>query len=428
MTNDPRNEGPSLFDRIVRLFTRGNEHRERLEQIPLRVSVSGIRGKSSTAKRLGQILTDRGYDTYVKITGDRPQSIHNGFVIPIERRGPRVTLYENIRLVKEFLPQLAQTTPEDAVVMENQAITEYTMRMVNETFLNPEVLLFCNIRQDHNDTLGETRQDIARSFARSVPEGTHVISGEQHEAIHEYMQKEIESRGGTIEKVDIPEKHRGLTGSETVHALNHVLAYFDEPPIPDDEIKELIWEIQPRWKLFENGRLFNAAKVNEIESTELFRRQLAGNGDSAELVCPFVFLRRDRRGRTESFVKYINILADRGLIDRVHIGGAYTGVFARNVDVDAVQHDTDKKSAEQVMDELLATGLPVMPMANTVHPFMREFEIEVEKRTIGVSEPAPADDRSPPSHIAADHDSVAVSENGLRQEAESKVQSEVSDR
>jgi len=361
----------------------------------MRVSVSGIRGKSSTAKRLGEILTARGYDTYVKITGDHPQSIHNGVVIPIQRSGPRVTLYENIRLVKEYLPQLAKEHPEDAVVMENQAITEYTMRMVNETFLDPEVLLFCNIRQDHNDTLGETRQDIARSFARSVPEGTHVISGEQHTAIHEYMRTEIESRGGTIEQVAIPEEHRGLTGAETVHALNHVLAYFDEAPIPADELETMLWAIQPRWTLFEDGRLFNAAKVNEIESTELFRRQLAGNGDDADLVCPFVFLRRDRRGRTASFVEYINILADREVIDRVHVGGAYTGVFARNVDVTAVKHDTDTESAAEVMDDLLATGQPVMPMANTVHPFMRAFEAEIADRKIGVSDLAPADARRP---------------------------------
>jgi hypothetical protein len=295
---------------------------------------------------------DRGFDTYVKITGDRPQSIHNGLIIPVERRGPRVTLYENIRRTKEFIPQLVSTHPDDAVVMENQAITEYTMRMVNERFLKPEVLFFCNVRQDHNDTLGETRQDIARAFARSVPEGVHVISGEQHPEIHEYMRREIESRGETIEQVAIPEKHRGLTGAETVHGLNHILEYFDEPPLPETDAVELLWAIQPRWTLFEDGRLFNAAKVNEIESTELFRRQLAGNGSDAELVCPFVFLRRDRRGRTASFVEYINILADRDLIDRVHVGGAYTGVFARNVDVPAVRHDTDEQSAAEVMDNL----------------------------------------------------------------------------
>lgn len=401
MKDDPREARRGLLDRLRDLFTRGRDHRERLSDLPIKVGVSGIRGKSSASKRLGALLSERGYDTYVKITGDHPQSIHNGLIIPIERVGPRVTLYENVRLVREFLPQLRSTDPADAVIMENQAITEYTMRVVNESFLQPDVLLFCNVRQDHNDTLGETRQDIARSFARSVPEGTHVVSGEQHPAIHDYLRKEIEARGATIEQVDIPERHRDLIGAETVHAQNHVLEYFGEAPLPDAETAALLWEIQPRWTLLpDGGRLFNAAKVNEIESTELFRRSLAGNGDDAELVCPFVFLRRDRRGRTASFVEYINILADRGLIDRVHLGGAYTGVFARNVDVDAVQHDTDEASPADVLDDLLGTGQPVMPMANTVHPFMRAFADEVQHRTVGFSEPAPATDRTPPESVA----------------------------
>ena len=401
MRDDPRKQKPGLLARIKRVLGRGHRHREELDDVSVRASVSGIRGKSSTSKRLGEILTDRGYDTYVKVTGDHPQSIHNGLVIPIERRGPRVTLYENVNLVAEFLPQLRQTSPDDAVVMENQAITEYTMRMVNETFLRPEVVLFCNVRQDHNDTLGTTRQDIARSFARSIPEGTHVVSGEQHPAIHEYMREEIESRGGTIEQVDVPDEHAGLTGAETVHALDHVLAYFDEDPLPDAEMSRMLWEMQPRWTLLpDDRRLFNAAKVNEIESTELFRRQLAGTGADAELVCPFVFLRRDRRGRTASFVEYVNILADRGLIDRVHVGGAYTSVFARNVSVPATRHDTDEESPSEVLDALLAEDQPVMAMANTVHPFMRAFVDEVDACAVGTSERAPADDRTPPEPVS----------------------------
>lgn len=381
--------GPDLRERIQSFVTTGRTHRRLLDEVTVRIGVSGIRGKSSTATRLGHILTDRGYDTYTKITGDHPTSYHNGRKQPIQRRGPRVTLYENLRLLGEFLPQLARTDPEDVVIMENQAITEYTMRMVNEQFLRPDLLVFCNVRQDHNDTLGKRRQTIARSFARSVPAGCHVISGEQHDVIHDYLEDEIEARGATIDRVAVPEEHRHLTGAETVHALNDVLEFLDEPPLPDDELERMLDDIQPEWVELPGGRVFNAAKVNEIESTELFRRQLAGTGADAELVCPFVFLRHDRRGRTASFVQYINLLAERGLIDRVHVGGAYTAVFARHVDVPATTHDTDAADEADVLDRLLATGQPVMFMANTVHPFMRDLVTEVETRARGGPAPLP---------------------------------------
>ena len=184
-------------------------------------------------------------------------------------------------------------------------------------------------------------------------------------------------------------KDRGEMGMSYDDALNHVLDHLGEPPLPDERIQSMLDGIQPEWTALPGGRVFNAAKVNEIESTELFRRQLVGRGADAELVCPFVFLRGDRRGRTASFVQYINILAERDLIDRVHVGGAYTGVFARRVDVPATEHDTDATSAAEVLDRLLETPQPVMFMANTVDPFMRELVAEVEYRERGGPAPLP---------------------------------------
>jgi hypothetical protein len=318
-------------------------------------------------------------------------SIHDGEVVPIERTGPRVTLYENPRLLREFIPVLEETPADDVAVIENQAITEYTMRMVNEQYIRPHVVFLANVRQDHNDTLGTDRQTIARSFARSIPEGTHVVDGEQHPVIHDYLREEIEARGATISKVPVPERHREMIGAETVHGVNEILRVLDEPPISDEEIDRRLRGIQPEWTVLPGGRLFNAAEVNEIESTELFRRALVPDG---EPILPFVFLRGDRRGRTASFTDYVDVLGERDCIDEVHIGGDYRSVFARAVDVPAVKHDTDRRSADDVLDDLMATGPPVVFMANTVHPFMREMEAVVESRAVDADSPEREVERS----------------------------------
>lgn len=391
------------------LLSRGPRHQELLDGVDIRIVVSGVRGKSATAKRLHDLLYQRGYETLAKITGDFPLTIENGVERPIDRHGPRITLYENRTILRDVVPRLTESlsgdesesesenersaahpdsliidhpiTPRAATAFENQAITEYTMRTFNTTFVKPQVILFTNIRQDHTDTLGKTRQRIARSFARSVPEGTHVISGEQHPVIHEYLETEVHRRDATITQVDIPEEHQHLIGAETIHALNPVLKYFDEDPLTDQHLEELLARQQPTWTHLDDGtRIFNAAKVNDIESTELFRRRLAGTGEQAEVVCPFVFLRRDRRGRTASFVEYINILHDRGLVDRVHIGGAFTSVFARNVTPRAIEHDTTRHSAAEVLDRLTEEALPVVLMANTVDPWMRDLQEEIDHR------------------------------------------------
>lgn len=376
------------------LFSRGPRYRELLESVDIRVVVSGIRGKSSTAKRLHDVLYQRGYNTLAKITGDFPITVENGDERPINRQGPRITLYENRTILRDVIPRLTEiplpdalimehpVIPRAATVLENQAITEYTMRTFNSVFAKPQVVFFTNIRQDHNDTLGQTRQRIARSFARSIPAGTHVVSGEQHPVIHEYLHTELRKRDATLEQVEIPEAHQNLIGAETIYGLNTILTHFDQEPLPETRITELLARQQPRWiRLRDGTRIHNAAKVNDIESTEFFRRHLIGeDDDQAEQICPFVFLRRDRRGRTASFVEYMNILADRELIDRVHVGGAFTHVFARNVTAPVIEHDTTTRSAEEVLDELMKETAPILLMANTVHPWMRDLQAAIEQR------------------------------------------------
>ena len=379
----PRNVGvgkPSITGFISELL-RGYRHRKNLERVETRIVVSGIRGKSSTARRLDNIFNERGYDTFTKITGNRPYLVHNGEVHPIQRGGPRVTLYENISLINEFFPEMDAYQPEDFGVFENQGITEYTTRFINRRLVKPQVVLLTNIRQDHIDTLGETRADIARSFARSIPSDTHVVSGEQHPVLHEYLTESIERRGATIEQVEIPERHEGMIGAETVHAIDAVLDAVDEKPLPDGKMEEYLEETQPEWKLVPKGRIFNASQVNDVESTEMVRNALAGDGK----VLPFVYLRWDRRGRTASFARYVNILIERGLIDEVHVGGASTSTFARNVDCRVTQHAEDA-DAEEVLDEMLDKGYPVVLMGNTVADLMRDMQDCIEERAEKVEE------------------------------------------
>lgn len=375
-------------------LSRGPQHQELLDSVDIRVVVSGIRGKSSTVKRLHDILHQRNFDTLAKITGDFPLTIENGEQRPISRSGPRVTLYENRTILKDVIPRFSETDPPNALVVdhplvpttaamfENQAIREYTMRMFNSVFVKPQVVFFTNIRQDHNDTLGRTRQRIARSFARSIPAGTHVISGEQHPVIHELLRTELNKRDATIEQVTIPEHHEELIGAETIYGLNTILQYYDLEPLTDQYVEKLFASQQPTWvRLTDGTRIFNAAKVNDIESTELFRKHLVRQlGDETEQVCPFVFLRRDRRGRTASFVEYINILVDRGLVERVHVGGAFTHVFARNINTPTIEYDTAHQSAAEVLDQLIAEESPILLMANTVDPWMRELNAEIDQR------------------------------------------------
>ena len=184
------------------------------------------------------------------------------------------------------------------------------------------------------------------------------------------MREEIERRGGTIEQVEIPDRHEGMIGAETAHAIDAVLSFLDESPLPDGELEAFLDAIQPEWTRLPDGRVFNAAQVNDVESTEMVRQALVSE---SEQILPFVYLRRDRRGRTASFAEYVDLLYDQGHVNEAHVGGANTRAFAENTELPVTRHDNGN-DAETVLTDLLAEGEPVVIMGNTVDEFMREFE------------------------------------------------------
>lgn len=363
----------SALRSLATLPVRGFRHRRTIQAVDTRIIVSGIRGKSSTTRRLGDIFNRRGYGTLTKITGNQPHLVRNGEVIPLNREGARTTLYENINVFRENARKLGSESSDSVAIFENQGITEYTTRLINRLFVSPDVILLTNVRRDHQDTLGETRADIARSFAKSVPSGTHVVCGEQHPVIYDYLESEVTSAGATIEQVTVPEEHTDLLGAETVHAVNHTLRAVDESPLPDEEIESYLTQIQPTWTLLPNGRVFNAAEVNDVESTEAVRRALP----ESDHVTPFVFLRADRRGRTASFVSYLNHLTEQGIVDKGYVMGQGSSVFASETDCHMAKFASDSEPSN-VLQTLLQEGLPVMLMGNTVDEFMRDFEDEIQ--------------------------------------------------
>ena len=351
------------------LLRRGDEHRRRLEEIDVKIVVSGTRGKSGMTERLYDVLASRGYDAYAKVTGNHPISIYDGREHPIER-GERVTLYENVSELRKY-------TPADALILENQGITDYTTRIMNETFGDSDVLVITNVRQDHRDTLGSDRAALARSFARAVPEGTHVVNGERDDALRDYLERELEAVGATVSHVEVPPEHEHVPGAETVYGVNDVLAAIDEPPLSDDLVESMLEQYRVDWRTLPSGRIYNAADVNDVESTEMVRRALVSEG---ERIQPLLYLRADRRARTASFYAYLEELYENGAIERAHVVGGHSRLFKRRASFPVVRHDETATSAAAVLDEMLADDWPILAMGNTVAAFMRDLEDEIERR------------------------------------------------
>lgn len=362
----------SLVDGLGRALGAGPVHRRRLDRIDTRIAVSGVRGKSTVVRWLHDIFDRRGYDTFAKVTGTDPVVYYNGFRHEVERE-QQVRLYENER-------ELASFDDIDVAIVENQGIRPYTTRLVNESFLDPHVVFITNVREDHLDTLGGDRVKIARSLARAVPEGTPVVCGEQNEALREYIREELRRRSAPVTFVDLPESVADVPAGECVYGTNGVLRQVGEPVIPPGELRGRVEALRPVWRWLPEGRAYNAAAVNDVQSTELVRRSLVG--DTGEVVEPLLNLRWDRRGRTASFVRYLDERYDAGDIEQVHVVGDDRRLFEANVSVPVRSYDTDTVSPTGLLDEALSFDRPLLLMGNTVTEFMQSLVAEIDERAL----------------------------------------------
>lgn len=356
----------------------GPAHRRRLSNIPTRIAVSGTRGKSTAIRWLHEICRDRGHDTYSKVTGVEPVSLYNDSEYTLDRPA-KVRLYENERELRKF-------GPIDVAIVENQGIREYTTRLVNEQFVRPHVVYITNVRNDHLGTLGTNRLEIARSLARAVPADTHVVCSEQSTTIREYVEPILDRRDATVTYVDVPDEHRSIPGAEIVHGLDRVLRAVGERSLSDETFESLLDRMRVSWTRLPNGRVYDAASANDVQSTELIRRRLAGDD---EIIQPLLYLRGDRRGRTASFHRYLESLADRDLIERARVVGRGRTAFERHASFPVVTHDENAESPDSVLDEALDDGWPVVLMANSVSEFFEGVVDAIERRRSGVTDPEP---------------------------------------
>lgn len=372
MKSNIRGQIERLYNRLTFDPTRGLAHNRRLSDIDTRIVVSGVRGKSTLTRWLHEIFVQRGYDTYSKTTGEDPVSLYNGVEYSIERTD-RITLYENEHEIKKF-------SPNDVLILENQGIREYTTRIVNERYVKPHVLVLTNVRQDHLDTLGNDIREIAQSLARSVPRGTRVICADQNEVVADFIEAELAVRDATLSRASIPQGRSNVPGSELPILINEILEAVNEPRITNQQRADYLDQMRINWQILDKGLVYCAASVNDIESTEHVRQALLEKTDGIDVIQPIVYLRRDRPGRTASFIRYLNQLAEHGDIEQARIIGDHLEVFVHKAEFPVIEHDETLETPQQLLDNALADGWPVLLMGNSVPDFMRELHDEIETR------------------------------------------------
>lgn len=372
--------GLAAVRRFGEFLTRGRAHRQRLDDVDVRISVIGTRGKSTAVTWLYESLYARDVDVYAKITGEEPLSLYDGEAHNIDRDGP-VKLYETEREIRRF-------DPGDAIVVENQGIREYTTRLVNADYVDPTLVVLTNVRRDHLDTLGRDLRSIARSLVRSIPDGVTVVSGERNDELRSWLERELARRDADVVHVFGPDETVDSPADELVDIVDAALAELEVPPLSRGERRDFRDRLSFEWEIHPEGRAFHAAPVNDVESTDFVRRSLMAGEETT--IVPIIYFREDRPGRTASFIDYLNRLASAGLVERVHALGAHRGVVTRRLSVPVTWHDEETETPVSVLHAAFDDGEAVLTMGNAVPRIMQDLEALIEIRAaILAQEPVP---------------------------------------
>ena len=168
-------------------------HRRRVDALEWRIHVNGIRGKSTVTRILAGMLREAGYGTIGKSTGTAAAVITNeGHDEPIVRKGP-ATILEQIEIVKEWV-----TDDIDALVIECMALRPEYQHTSETQIVKSNIGVLTNVREDHQDVMGETLKEIAVSLMSTCPINGTLITAEQDPAILRVIKREAAKRNTEV--------------------------------------------------------------------------------------------------------------------------------------------------------------------------------------------------------------------------------------
>lgn len=170
-----------------------HQHQRRLQQLPLRIHVNGIRGKSTVTRLVAGVLREGGFNTLAKTTGSAARVIFpDGGEAPIRRLGA-ATITEQIRIIEQHV-----TPATEAMVMECMAVNPLYQKITQEKIVCGNIVIITNVREDHQDLMGVTLEEIADSLATTIPHNGLVITAESREDLRARLAHYAEQRGSRL--------------------------------------------------------------------------------------------------------------------------------------------------------------------------------------------------------------------------------------
>ena len=172
----------------------------RLHRIPLRILITGSRGKSSTVRLIHSALMAGGIPTLGKMTGTASRVLDTaGAEHPTNRIG-QVSILEMLETVHRSFKR-DEVAPE-AIVLECMAVTPDLIDLCTTDIVRPQVTIVTNALWDHLEEQGTTLEQIAVSLSGAMAGAEIAITAEHREATRAVLAFEADRHGCAFDAVD----------------------------------------------------------------------------------------------------------------------------------------------------------------------------------------------------------------------------------
>ncbi|KYH13959.1 poly-gamma-glutamate synthase PgsB [Staphylococcus kloosii] len=180
-------------------------HKKRINKIPIRININGIRGKSTITRLIYGILREDDYKVVGKTTGTDASMLYwfQEEEHPVVRKpqGP------NIGEQKDILQNVIANGGE-AIVNECMAVNPDYQIIFQNQLLKANVGVIVNVMEDHMETLGPTLDEVAEAFTATIPyNGKLVVMKDDYT---DFFKKVADSRNTETIIVDKDEVEESL--------------------------------------------------------------------------------------------------------------------------------------------------------------------------------------------------------------------------
>jgi len=180
-------------------------HTNRLNKIPVRININGIRGKSTITRMVYSVLREDRIRVVGKTTGTDARMLYwfTDKEYPVIRKPQGANIGEQRDIIRKVVKQRAT-----ALVNECMAVNpDYQITFQNDLVM-ANIGVIVNVMEDHMDVLGPTLQDVAQAFTATIPyNGKLVVMQDKYTKFFAKEARKRKTELIVVDKEKVPESY-----------------------------------------------------------------------------------------------------------------------------------------------------------------------------------------------------------------------------